>query len=82
MISTLATSSIPFVHATPDADRFLWCFILDDAAPFQIAMSVNSNIDNLKDTIKLKQQPKLDLFPASSLVLWRVSIFYDHARFS
>ena len=44
---------------------------------FDVEIGRRKSVANLKDNIKEKQKPNFDHIPASSLVLWKISIPYD-----
>jgi hypothetical protein len=56
-----------------DSDLKFWCVIVDsDSQPFQVTVSGNKNIDELKDIIHEKKYRILSNVNASDLILWKV----------
>jgi hypothetical protein len=54
----------------------LWCFIDGSKTAFKVNIPIDSDIDDLKDSIKQKRSRFLDKFDAASLVLWMVCYFW------
>jgi hypothetical protein len=54
----------------------LWCFIEGAKTVFKVDIPIDSDIDDLKDSIKQKSSPHLDKFDAADLILWKVCYFW------
>jgi len=57
--------------------RTLYCLVYGDPTPSEVTVPDNAKIDYLKEAIREKKA--LRDVDASSLVLWRVRIFYRPA---
>jgi hypothetical protein len=53
----------------------LWCLIDGDKTTFKVIIPIDSDIADLKDSIKQKCSPMLDNFAAKDLILWKVCYF-------
>ena len=53
----------------------LWCLTDGDETTFKVRIPIDSDIDDLKDSIKQKCNPDLEKFAAKRLILWKVRYF-------
>jgi hypothetical protein len=58
----------------PDAVRTLRCLVEGRPSSFKVTVPVDGDIDDMKEAIKLQEQPELDNLSAGSLNLWKVRI--------
>jgi hypothetical protein len=56
--------------------RQLWCLVVDDVTPFDITISANANIWQLKELIREERKHgALATVDAKDLVLWKVRTY-------
>jgi Crinkler effector protein N-terminal domain len=52
----------------------IFCVVVDENSPFSIKIQPDATVDDLKDSIKAKNQPEFDGFAANRLTLFKVDV--------
>jgi Crinkler effector protein N-terminal domain len=58
----------------------LWCTVIGETTQFSVKIDKTGSVDELKDVIKKKKEPRLDAFVADSLKLYQVKVDGSLAR--
>jgi hypothetical protein len=58
------------------SSTYIWCFIGGGETAFKVKIPIDSDIDDLKNTIKQRRSRLLDKFDAADLILWKVCYFW------